>query len=302
MKINKLTLGPIVGETTPNRARIWGRGQANVIEDQPRRCFGVIRHRPATKTAWSDPVVFKMNPNFDMTGVAVLDGLKSTTQYVYQIGFFFSEGELTETTINEPEWEDAHEASFLTASDKATQPRTLVIGSCRYLLKTFLGQFFDDRGDKTFRSILRQIEKGQDVHQLIMMGDQIYADDLSAFNPDKTIEQFYERYRAVFGQEYIRKLMSQTPTYMTLDDHEIEDNWPRKADEKDWKTLFPHAIHAYQTYQLSHSPNIPVSGQRLVGTPKHLCVNTTRWLLRLYSVRAFETQSRVLLMDTPGLN
>ena len=271
MKIHKLTVGPIVGETTPNRVRIWGRGQANVIEDQPRRCFGVVRYRLLKRTNWSDPLIFKMNPNFDMTGIAVLEKLKAATPYVYQIGYFFSEGELTETTISEPEWKDAYEASFLTASDKPNQARTLVIGSCRYLLKTFLGQFFDDRGDKTFRSVLEQIEnKGVEVHQLIMMGDQIYADDLSAFNPDKTIEQFYERYRAVFGQEHIRKLMSKTPTYMTLDDHEIEDNWPRKADEKDWKTLYPHAIHAYQTYQLSHSPNIPVRGSRLVGTPKHL--------------------------------
>lgn len=57
---------------------------------------------------------------------------------------------------------------------------------------------------------------------------------------------------------------------MTLDDHEIEDNWPAKAQEKDWKTLFPNAIHAYQTYQLSHSPLIPVRQGRLEGTPNKL--------------------------------
>jgi len=54
MKINKLTVGPIVGETTPNRVRIWGRGNANVIEDQPQRCFGVVRYRPANNQTWSD--------------------------------------------------------------------------------------------------------------------------------------------------------------------------------------------------------------------------------------------------------
>ena len=139
----------------------------------------------------------------------------------------------------------------------------------------FLGSFFDDRGDKTFRSILRKIENGTNIDQIIMMGDQIYADDLNVFNPDKTVEQFYQRYRDAFTQPYIRKLMSQIPTYMMLDDHEIEDNWPSKASNKDWKTLFPNAIHAFQTYQLSHSPNIPVRRRRLVGTPKHLWYSYT---------------------------
>jgi alkaline phosphatase D len=103
-----------------------------------------------------------------------------------------------------------------------------------------------------------------------MVGDQIYADDLNAVNPDKTVDQFFRRYRDAFSQPHIRKLMSVVPTYMTLDDHEIEDNWPAKADSQDQRTLFPVAIHAYQTYQLSHSPNIPVVGNRLEGTPTHL--------------------------------
>lgn len=33
--------------------------------------------------------------------------------------------------------------------------------------------------------------------------------------------------------------MSCVPTYMTLDDHEVEDNFPSNASDKDWKTLFP---------------------------------------------------------------
>ena len=33
MQLNQLTVGPIVGETTQNRVRIWGRGAAQVIDD-----------------------------------------------------------------------------------------------------------------------------------------------------------------------------------------------------------------------------------------------------------------------------
>jgi alkaline phosphatase D len=48
--------------------------------------------------------------------------------------------------------------------------------------------------------------------------------------------------------------MSKVPTYMILDDHEIEDNWPTKSNRKDFLDKYPQAIHAYQTYQVSHSP------------------------------------------------
>ena len=270
MKLNELTVGPIVGETTQNRVRIWGRGEAHVIDDQPRRCFGAIRHRKQGAQSWSRTQIIKMNPNFDLTGLAILDRLVPETRYEYQMGFFFSEGEMGDVEFRNSDWTNISGGHFLTASGNDRKPRTLVIGSCRYLLKTFLGDFFDNRGDKTFRSILKQIKNGTEIHQLIMMGDQIYADDLNVFNPDKTIAQFYQRYRDAFSQKYIRRLMSQIPTYMTLDDHEIEDNWPSMADEQDWKTLFPNAIHAYQTYQLSHSPTIPVRGRRLVGTLNRL--------------------------------
>jgi len=270
MQLHKLTVGPIVGETTQNRTRIWGRGEAHVIDDQPRRCFGAIRHRKQGAPSWSRTQIIKMNPNFDLTGLAILDRLVPETHYEYQMGFFFSEGEMGEVEFRNSDWNDVSEGHFLTASGNDRKPRTLVIGSCRYLLKTFLGNFFDNRGDKTFRSILRQIKNGTEIHQLIMMGDQIYADDLNVFNQDKTIAQFYQRYRDAFSQKHLRKLMSRIPTYMTLDDHEIEDNWPSNANEQDWKTLFPNAIHAYQTYQLSHSPTIPVRGRRLVGTLNRL--------------------------------
>lgn len=275
MKLQKLTVGPIVGETTPNRVRVWGRGNTNVIDGQPRRCFGAIRFREKGEKDWTRSQLFKMNPNFDLTGIAILDRLQPETRYEYEIGYFFSEGELGDAAFSESDWTEASRGSLLTASDNDRKPRTLVIGSCRYLLKTFLGDFFDNRGDKTFKSILKQMKDGTEVHQLIMVGDQIYADDLGPLNPDKNVDQFYRRYRDAFSQPYIRKLMSGVPTYMTLDDHEIEDNWPSKATDKDWKTLFPVAMHAYLAYQLSHSPNIPIRARRLIGTPKSLWYSYT---------------------------
>lgn len=270
LKLQEVTVGPIVGETTARRTRIWARGDAHIVNNLPRRCFGAVRFRESAGNDWSGTSYFKMNPNFDMTGIAVLTGLTANTHYDYEVGYFFSDVEMSDVGARKLDWQDASKGKFRSASDDDTEARNLVIGSCRYLLKTFLGSFFDDRGDKTFRSILRQIYDGKVVHQLLMIGDQIYADDLNSFNADKNVDQFNRRYRDAFSQKYIRRLMAQVPTYMTLDDHEIEDNWPSKASGKDWKTLFPVAMHSYLSYQLSHSPNIRVSGKRLVGTPGHL--------------------------------
>jgi alkaline phosphatase D len=47
--------------------------------------------------------------------------------------------------------------------------------------------------------------------------------------------------------------MASVPTYMILDDHEIEDNWPaNKSNDDDY--LYNNAIAAYELYQASHSP------------------------------------------------
>ncbi len=271
MKLRKPTVGPIVGATTPTRARIWARGDTAIVANQPLRCFGVVRYRKKDGgVKWTVSKPFKMNPNFDMTGVAILTHLEPDTCYDYQVGYYFSDGEFRDATFKTGDWREAWSGSFRTASDDKDKPRTIVVGSCRYLLKTLLGNFYDDRGDKTFRSIVRQLKAGHPINQLLMLGDQIYADDLKWFSPDRTVEDFYARYRDVFGQPWIRKLMSRVPTYMTLDDHEIEDNWPQAARRRDRSTLFPNAIQAYQAYQLSHSPNLAIRKRRLVGTPNHL--------------------------------
>ncbi len=267
MLLKPLTVGPIIGETTSSRVRIWGRGDTSIVDHGPRRCFGAIRFKEYGDEQYLKPRFFKMNPNFDMTGIAIVDRLEPDSYYEYQMGYFYSDVELEDASAKDIDWDESNYSYFKTASDDDSQSRTFAIGSCRYLLSTFFGDFFDDRGDKTFRSINRQIDdEGVEFDQLIMMGDQIYADDLNLINPSVTLAEFYKRYRDAFSQKHIRQLMSRTSTYMTLDDHEIENNWPANSSSKDWKTLFPNAIHAYQAYQLSHSPTIPIRSGKLQGT------------------------------------
>jgi alkaline phosphatase D len=106
---------------------------------------------------------------------------------------------------------------------------------------------------------------------VLMVGDQIYADDLGPVAPDRLADEYNGRYRTVFTQPAIRGLMARVPTYMTLDDHEIEDNWPAKATHEDWMVKYPAAMHAYLTYQASHSPLFAMETPgELLGTPEKL--------------------------------
>lgn len=273
MKVRKPTVGPIVGHASGGQARIWLRGEFQKTPDGYRRCFGVVRLRVqgATSSDFGKPTFVKLPPYFDMTGVCAFTNLQSDTCYEYQAGWFFAETELTNLDdAQELDWTEVKNPilSFRTGSTNPLQSRSYAIGSCRYFLRLFGGEFFDERGDKAFRSILEQIDKTKrQIDAVIMAGDQIYADDLNFLSPDDAIDEYLARYRTVFGQPNVRELMSRVPTYMILDDHEIEDNWPSKATEKDWLTLYPSAIHAYQIYQCSHSPLFTLDQtDRLTGT------------------------------------
>ena len=272
MKVLPATVGPIVGYTTPTQSRIFLRGDAQFVDEALPRCFAAVRLKPTTGTDWQAPRINKLAPHFDVTAVVVVDGLAPDTQYDYQAGWFTLDAELEQVQAMPPEsfeWDDRIYC-FRTGPADGLASRSYVVGSCRYLLKLFGGLVFDERGDKAFRSMLDQIYRdGRPIDALVMIGDQIYADDLGALAPDACIDAFLVRYREVFSQPFIRELMSQVPTYMILDDHEIEDNWPAKATPQDRRTLLPHALHAYQIYQCSHGPVFPVVDGRIDGMPAH---------------------------------
>ena len=72
-----------------------------------------------------------------------------------------------------PDWKNLH------TSPGDDADISFLLGSCRYLSRFLVG---DNRGDKTFRSALTHINQSP-VDALIMVGDQIYADDLWKIDP-----------------------------------------------------------------------------------------------------------------------
>jgi alkaline phosphatase D len=91
-----------------------------------------------------------------------------------------------------------------------------------------------------------------------MVGDQIYADKFNRMllvGRADSFEEFQERYHTAYKSLSMRRLLSSVPTYMVLDDHEIEDNWTQdRVSSQSGRQLFFSAIRAYLSYQWSHGP------------------------------------------------
>ena len=134
-----------------------------------------------------------------------------------------------------------------------------LVGSCRYP-----GSPFDrDLADSIFEPMWEQVKADDGVDHVLLVGDQIYADaTVDAFNLQELRERFARQYREAFKAKYMRRLLASVPTYMALDDHEFDDNWPGNASELSdedpivikYNENFRHGLAAAKAYQWAHSP------------------------------------------------
>ncbi|WP_367373906.1 alkaline phosphatase D family protein [Pseudomonas lini] len=248
----KPTVGPIIGHTTTNHTRIFLRGnsQNNAL------AFAGIRYRRAGEEYWSKGVFAKLTNVRDMSDVIALNDLATDSDYEYQAGWFspMNPVHTVESVQELPlQWpRDIYR--FRTQSSKNTTPRAYIVGSCRYLRMTAGIAWAPHLGDRIFASITSLAERAEPpISAMLMTGDQIYVDDLNLVAPDREYKDILNKYRTAFSQPHISKLMSGVPTYMILDDHEIEDNWPANESKAD-AYLYKNAMAAYELYQASHSP------------------------------------------------
>ena len=267
MRVRPLRIGPILGHATTGSLRVWGRGKRHGPKDDPRREFGVAQLLDPRDNSIQTRF-FKMMDHFDWTGITEFAGLEANRSYRYRAGYVLSDLEPDEINMMSPalEWDQPQLIECRTAP-RPNANISFVFGSCRYLDR--FGAFAG-RGDKTFRSVLETLN-GQRLQALLMLGDQIYADDFNFVDPDLHLKEYRRKYRRAFGQEHIRRLMSSVPTYMILDDHEIKDNWTRdemSGDETN-RQRFANAMNAYHSYQVIHGPAFePTTDSREDPTPR----------------------------------
>ncbi|MGJ7514163.1 alkaline phosphatase D family protein [Pseudomonas baetica] len=248
----KPTVGPIIGHTTTDQARIFLRGEWQ----KEASVFAGIRYRRVGDEYWSKGIFTQLTDAHDMTAVIVLHKLFANTEYEYQAGWFSPMNPVhTVESIQElPIQWPKHLYRLRTQSGHPTTSRAYIVGSCRYLNMTAGRPWAPQLGDRIFAAISTLAQQSSPpISAILMTGDQVYVDDLNVIAPDRDYEEILAKYRAALSQPHIGKLMSSIPTYMILDDHEIEDNWPANRARSD-DALYKNAIAAYELYQASHSP------------------------------------------------
>ena len=197
MKPTKLLLGPLVGDLSHDSVKIWGRASGK-----------------ATMYAWLDggrlikqTSQTKVDAKTGFTGVVEIKDLQPETWYRYA---------LTLTSEKPP-------AASFGRFKTAPVPRQLknfsfAFGSCFLPIKSEPGL--------TFQRISRMHGR---TSFLLMVGDQIYADlwkhnglkDHIALDKD----DYREVYRYSWSNKYMRELLKDVPVFMTLDDHEVDNDW-----------------------------------------------------------------------------
>ena len=84
IELKQPNVGPIIGETTANSVRLWGRGKRpKSLSDNVHGVARVLQG--ATELSI---VIFKMTKTWDYTGVGVIEGLQGSTEYEYQFAYF----------------------------------------------------------------------------------------------------------------------------------------------------------------------------------------------------------------------
>lgn len=202
--MTRLLLGPIIGGLSATGANLWGRANG------PGRLRAWLGQKADLSDAWLAGESLPLASENGFAGVAPVANLSPNTRYYYSLGLSMRPPELAPepypdfTTFPPPR----ERASF-----------AFVFGSC-----------FRPEGEQSgqiFRAIASRRRK-DDLRFILLLGDQIYADDYR-FNGIGKVALSLADYRAVyaytFAQPAFRDLLARLPAFMTLDDHEVDDDW-----------------------------------------------------------------------------
>lgn len=209
--MTELILGPIIGGLTDTETYIWGRTNGPAI------LHAWVGQKPDLSDV-SEPSAksWPLAAESGFAGVVPVSGLQPETNYYYTVTL--------DDTLNNPLVHPYPKFSTF-PEDKELRSFSFVFGSC------FLPK--DEHGGAIFDRIsgLRALRAGDPAKALrfmLMTGDQIYADAYGR-NGLSCCALSLEEYRKVYAYTWSRppfqKLLQKIPIYMTLDDHEVDDDW-----------------------------------------------------------------------------
>jgi hypothetical protein len=220
----------IVGHTTETSALLWFQIHGTPTAAHVFTC-------ELTPQAGA-PRIFSVTPDASRAQTAVLttSGLAPGTRHTYNLRIRRATESGSDRVIAR--------GTFLTApaaGSSDNQRLTMAFGSCH--LPTSSGSSL---------SRWRVLANRDDYDLLFLIGDQIYGDGIEKIFPnDDWLTRYLKRYNQLWAYQPIRDVLRSTPVYMTLDDHEITDDWGVVSIPADRLNA---GLQAYRIFQQAHNP------------------------------------------------
>ncbi|MEU1837179.1 alkaline phosphatase D family protein [Micromonospora chersina] len=251
----RLLIGPLLRRVVGTRATVWVETSAPAV----------VTVRTAGGGTGSAPTFSAYDHHYAMV---VVSGLTPDSSTTYEV--------LIDDEVAWPVPESGFPASVIRtrAEDDRDQPVTLLFGSCRETTQHATARRLPpDALDAYARRQIATPDPGSLPDLLVLLGDQVYADETSP-----TVRRLLKRRRrrpkgapatqVVSFDEYtklyleswrdpeIRWLLSTVPSVMIFDDHEVIDDWNTSASwradmrtEPWWPERIRSGLASYWVYQ-----------------------------------------------------
>lgn len=202
--MSQLILGPIIGGLNSSSANLWGRCDSGGV------LHAWLGQEPDLSDASLASRSLPLHPDGSFTGVAPLQNLSPNTHYHYKLSLEEIPPDPTQGPF--PEFttfpEDGQEVSF-----------NFAFGSC------FLPK--DAESGEIFKQV--EVYRQQDKLRFwLLIGDQIYADDYEHNGINRiavNLEDYRQVYHYAWSRPCVQNLLANFPVFMTMDDHDVEDDW-----------------------------------------------------------------------------
>ncbi len=219
--MGKLILGPIVGGLTHRSAFLWARaGKPGVL-------FAWLGSRPDLSDAILAGSSLALRPEDGFSGVAPVDRLAPDTRYFYSLSLQDGVPQPGQGPLPGGSY-----PSFVTFPIPGRrQSFRFAFGSCFRRKDPASGQVF---------TILDRHRQNLDLRFMLLIGDQIYADE-ARFNSLQRVAVDLDEYRQVYAHTWglpaLRHLLMNLPAFMILDDHEVDDDWRWLGRDREIATI-----------------------------------------------------------------